>query len=136
MVAVTNELPAASKNSLLVIHAFCGSDTTSRLYIHKYAVITSNKIPSKAIEDVFISRIRQWMTFSLPEIISLSPCTTAQKWTFTSRDIWCTVKSLGLVRRQKRKRRFLILPRFLPLVILQDITRCGHAIKSRFGGEK
>ena len=54
MVAVTNVLPAALKNSLLVIHAFCGSDTTSRLYIHKYAAIMSNKIPSKAIADVFL----------------------------------------------------------------------------------
>ena len=32
MVAVTNVLPAALKNSLLLIHAICGSDTTSRLY--------------------------------------------------------------------------------------------------------
>ena len=53
MVAVTNVLPAALKNSLLVIHAFYGSDTTSRLYNHGYAAITSNKIPSKAIADVF-----------------------------------------------------------------------------------
>ena len=70
MVAVTNVLPAALKNSLLVIHAFCGSDTTSRLYIYKNAAIASNKIPSRTIADVFITRIRQWMTFSLPEIIS------------------------------------------------------------------
>ena len=58
MVAVTNELPAASKNSLLVIHAFCGSDTTSRLYIHKYAAITSNKktffyIKDSSMDDIF-----------------------------------------------------------------------------------
>ena len=80
MVAITNVLSAASKNSLLVINAFCGSDITS-----------------------FITRIRQWMTFSLPEIISWSPCTTARKWTLMSRDIWCTVKSLGLATRQKKK---------------------------------
>ena len=57
MVAVTNVLPTALKNSLLIIiHAFCGSDTTSGLYYHGYAAITTNKIPSKAIADVFYSK--------------------------------------------------------------------------------
>ena len=56
MVTVTNVLPTALKNSLLLIHAFSGSDTTSGLYNHGYTVITTNKIPF-------------WMTFSPPEII-------------------------------------------------------------------
>ena len=56
MVPVTNVLPAALKNSLLLIHAFFGSDTTSRLYNHGYAAITSNKIPSKSISDVFYNK--------------------------------------------------------------------------------
>ena len=52
MVAVTNVLPAASKNSLF-IHAFCGSET---IYNLEYAAITSNRIPSKAIADVFLQQ--------------------------------------------------------------------------------
>ena len=55
MVAVTNVLPAALKNSLF-IHAFCGSETTSRFYNLEYAAITSNKIPSKAIADFFLQQ--------------------------------------------------------------------------------
>ena len=56
MVAVTNLLPTALRDSLLLIHAFCGCDTTSGLYGHGYTAITSSQIPSNAIKDVFYDK--------------------------------------------------------------------------------
>ena len=83
MVAVINVLPAALKNSLLLIHTLCGSDTTSRLYNHRYAAITSNKIPSKSIADVFYNK-----DSSMDEIFTdFVQLHNSQKWTLTSKDI-------------------------------------------------
>ena len=69
MVAVTNVLPAALKNSLLLIHAFCGSDTTSRLYNHGYAPSRATRYHLKVLQMCFITRIRLWMKFLQQGII-------------------------------------------------------------------
>ena len=120
MVAVTNVLPAALKNSLLVIHAFCGSDTTSRLYNHGYAAITSNKIPSKDIADVFYNK-----DSSMDDIFTAGDNLMKSLYNCTKVDldeqrylVYC--KKLGAGNASKEKRKAINLATFPPT---SDSTR-------------
>ena len=78
MVDVTNVLPSALKYSLLVIHAFYMAHTplldyifTSMLQIFTSMLqLRAIRYRQRPLQTFFITRIRQWMTFSLPEIIS------------------------------------------------------------------
>ena len=71
MVDVTNVLPAALKYSLLVIHAFYMAQTPLLDYIFTSMLqLRAIRYRQRPLQTFFITRIRQWMTFSLPEIIS------------------------------------------------------------------
>ena len=128
MVAVTNVLPAALKNSLLVIHAFCGSDTTSRLYNHGYAAITSNKIPSKAIADVFYNK-----DSSMDDIFTAGDNLMKSLYNCTKVDldeqrylVYC--KKLGAGNASKEKRKAINLATFPPT---SDSTR-QHSLQTYY----
>ena len=71
MVDVTNVLPATFKYSLLVIHAFYMAHTPLLDYIFTSMLqLRAIRYRQRPLQTFFITRIRQWMTFSQPEIIS------------------------------------------------------------------
>ena len=105
MVDVTNVLPAALKYSLLVIHAFYMAHTPLLDYIFTSVLqlrALSNKIPSKAIADVFYNK-----DSSMDDIFTAGDNLMKSLYNCTKVEIFGvpTDKSLGLVTRQKRKRR-------------------------------
>ena len=111
----------------MLIHAFCGLDTTSRLY-NGYAAITTNKIPSKAIADVFYNK-----DASMDDIFTAGDKLMKSLYNCTNVDLdeqrylmYC--KKLGAGNVSKDKKKAINLATFPPT---SDSTR-QHSLRTYY----